>query len=107
MNAAAAIRRARQQAGLTQVELARRAGTSQATLSAYERGSKRPSVATLERLLSAAGLRLAVVPGARLPDRGELERRGRVLADVLTLAEALPARHEPRLGFPRLPDGPA
>lgn len=35
---------ARRAAGLTQVELAKRAGTSQATLSAYERGLKTPSL---------------------------------------------------------------
>ena len=32
----------------------------------------------------------------------ELRRRGRILADVLSLAEALPSRHEPRLRYPRL-----
>src|SRR3954452_16387572 len=51
---------ARTRAGLSQAELARRAGTSQATVSAYESGSKQPSVATFSRLLAAAGARLTV-----------------------------------------------
>lgn len=52
------FRQARQRAGLTQEELARRAGTSRPTVSAYESGRKSPSLATAERLLAAAGARL-------------------------------------------------
>jgi transcriptional regulator with XRE-family HTH domain len=47
---------------LTQEELARRAGTSRPTLSAYEHGRKSPTVATFARLLSGAGWELAVQP---------------------------------------------
>lgn len=43
---------------MTQETLARRAGTSQSTLSAYERGLKTPSLAVVERLLYALGYRL-------------------------------------------------
>lgn len=50
--------RARGSAGLTQEELARRAGTSRPTLSAYEHGRKSPTVATFARLLSEAGWEL-------------------------------------------------
>lgn len=35
---------ARRSRGMTQIELAEKAGTSQATLSAYERGLKSPSL---------------------------------------------------------------
>ncbi len=52
------IREARAAASLTQAELARRAGTSQPTVAAYEAGDKIPNVATLERLLRAAGTTL-------------------------------------------------
>jgi transcriptional regulator with XRE-family HTH domain len=45
---------------MSQGELARRAHTSQPTLSAYENGRKSPSVATMERLLAATGHRLAI-----------------------------------------------
>lgn len=46
---------ARRSRGMTQVELASRAGTSQATLSAYERGLKSPSLKVAQRLLEATG----------------------------------------------------
>lgn len=45
---------------MTQESLARRAGTSQSTLSAYERGIKTPSLAVAERILYALGYRLDV-----------------------------------------------
>ena len=48
--------------GLTQEELARRAGTSRPTLSAYEHGRKSPTVTTFVRLLAQAGWDLAVQP---------------------------------------------
>jgi transcriptional regulator with XRE-family HTH domain len=103
MNAAASLREARLAAGLTQSALARRAGTSQATLSAYESGRKVPSLDTLERLLSAAGARLAIRRPTAPPTEAQLARRGRTLEDVIALAEALPVRHERDLRYPRLP----
>src|ERR1700727_1326572 len=54
--------RVRGDAGLTQEELASRAGTSRTTLSAYEHGRKSPTVATFARLLSRAGWDLAAEP---------------------------------------------
>jgi transcriptional regulator with XRE-family HTH domain len=56
------LEQARVSAGLTQEELARRAGTSRTTLSAYEHGRKSPTAATLARLLSGAGWELAARP---------------------------------------------
>ena len=56
------IRVARAQAGLTQLQLADRTGTSQPTVAAYESGTKIPSADTLERLLRTAGFRLATLP---------------------------------------------
>ncbi|MDM4764319.1 helix-turn-helix domain-containing protein [Galbitalea sp. SE-J8] len=50
----AEIRAARRAAALTQLELARRCAISQPKLSAYERGSLRPSDETLQRILQAA-----------------------------------------------------
>ena len=105
MDTATQLRAARERAGLTQARLAARAGTSQATLSAYETGRKRPSVETFARLLAAAGARLAVEPGPpprAQPSTAQLRRAGRVLADVLALAEALPSRPERELRYPRL-----
>jgi predicted nucleotidyltransferase/DNA-binding XRE family transcriptional regulator len=64
MDAAELLRLARQRAGLTQAELARRAGTSQSAIARYESGVTSPSVRTLERLLYVLGqqLRLTVEP---------------------------------------------
>jgi transcriptional regulator with XRE-family HTH domain len=105
VNVEAALRRARTRAGLTQAELAEMADTSQAAVSAYESGRKRPSVDTLERLLSAAGARLVVQPdrGRLIVPSGQRHREtGRALVDVLALAELLPTRHSSELAFPRL-----
>ena len=104
MNPAATLKEARRTASLSQSALARRAGTSQATISAYESGAKEPGISTLERLLAATGHRLEVgdAPAVRPPTRAEIARRGRVLAEVLGLAEALPARRRGKLTYPRL-----
>jgi transcriptional regulator with XRE-family HTH domain len=105
MQAGVALREARTAAGLSQAALAERAGTSQATISAYENGTKQPSVPTLSRLLAATGSRLTVAPAAQPvlePSARQLKRTARTLADVLLLAEALPVRHRRTLGYPRL-----
>jgi transcriptional regulator with XRE-family HTH domain len=62
MDAGELLERVRVSSGLTQEELARRAGTSRPTLSAYEHGRKSPTVATFARLLSGAGWELAAEP---------------------------------------------
>jgi uncharacterized protein (DUF433 family)/transcriptional regulator with XRE-family HTH domain len=49
---------ARRVSGLSQAELARRGRTSQATISAYERGLKSPSLNVTERLLDVMGCEL-------------------------------------------------
>lgn len=56
------LERARQDSGLTQDEVARRARTSRPTLSAYEHGRKSPTLDTAVRVLGATGHELAVVP---------------------------------------------
>jgi len=55
-----ALRDARTRAGLSQAELARRAGTSQPALARYETGAALPTIPTLERLLSGCGQRLRI-----------------------------------------------
>lgn len=52
---------ARTRAGLTQVELAERMGTSQSAVARLESGKARPSVATLEKLAAATGSKLRIV----------------------------------------------
>lgn len=58
MTLAETLHRARSAAGLTQTQLAARAGTSQPAVNRYERGFALPSIPTLERLLRACGLEL-------------------------------------------------
>lgn len=62
LDAARLLEQVRTSAGLTQEELARRAGTSRPTLSAYEHGRKSPMVATFARLLAEAGWELGAQP---------------------------------------------
>jgi predicted nucleotidyltransferase/DNA-binding XRE family transcriptional regulator len=56
----ALLRDARRLAGLTQVELGRRAGVTQSVISAYESGARQPSLPTLARLVAATGWELAL-----------------------------------------------
>jgi predicted nucleotidyltransferase/DNA-binding XRE family transcriptional regulator len=50
------LREARKKSGLSQAELARRAGVTQSVVSAYESAARQPSLPTLDRLVSATGL---------------------------------------------------
>jgi len=95
MEPGALIAAARRRSALTQAELARRAGTSQPVISAYEHGRRDPSVGTLARLIEAAGERLAitaVAPRSDLPPPRDLDGHNRRLLDVLSLADAVPRR---------------
>ena len=60
MSSGSLLRDARNRAGLTQAELARRAGTTQSVISAYESDRRQPALATLEGLVKATGLELEV-----------------------------------------------
>jgi len=71
------IGQARRTAGLTQVALARLAGTSRPTLSAYERARKSPTLETADRIVHAAGFALEIVP--RVEFREIAAVRGRTL----------------------------
>lgn len=77
--------------------LAQAAGTSHSTLSAYEHGAKTPNVATLDRIVNAAGFALDRQLCMRVADGG---RRGEELAAVLELAAEFPARHTTTLDCP-------
>lgn len=74
------VRRLRSESGLTQTELAERARTSQPAIAAYETGRKSPTLATLERLASAAGRELAI--GFHPPMTRE-ERRSLALHEAI------------------------
>ena len=57
---ASAVIDARNRAGLTQQELARRMGTTQPVVARLESGGTRPSMRPLERLAKATGSRLLI-----------------------------------------------
>lgn len=73
------LREARHRAGLSQVELASRAGTSQPAIARYEKARSMPDLSTLHRLVEACGLelRLELVrpdPQREANERAALER---------------------------------
>ncbi|MGH3281575.1 MAG: helix-turn-helix domain-containing protein [Trebonia sp.] len=61
---AKALRRAREEAGLSVSTLARNAHTSRAAIHAYETGTREPNVATALRLLKACGYTMGIIPAA-------------------------------------------
>jgi transcriptional regulator with XRE-family HTH domain len=99
MSAATTLQAARRRAGLSLRALAERAGTSHATLLAYESGAKVPRVDTLTRILRAAGFAVDFELTAR-PEGDDAAARGRELVAVLELAARFPARHEQALAYP-------
>lgn len=78
MSPSVLIRDARTAAGLTQAELAERAGVTQSEIARLERGGGNPTFLTLERVLHAAGHRLeltAVEQGLRTVDETLIEQQ--------------------------------
>ena len=93
------IREIRRESGLRQAELARRAAVPRSVVSAYEHGHRQPGVDALARLAAAAGLELQIGRPAGPIDTA---RAGRILEQVLDLAEALPSRRRGELAYPPL-----
>jgi transcriptional regulator with XRE-family HTH domain len=85
--------------GLSQAELARRAGLDRSVLNAYAHGRRQPSVAALGRIAGAAGLALELVPGGV---DAAAEHAGTILAQVLDLAGSMPYRPRAELEYPPL-----
>lgn len=89
MEFSAVIRDARNAAGITQLELANRAGTAQPAVAAYESGGRTPSLATLERLLDACEYDIEVIA------RPRVRRGANSLAELAqTIEEDLEDRQE-------------
>lgn len=88
MSGAELLSRVRRLAGLSQDELARRAGTSRTAVSAYEHGRKSPSLDTVDRLVTSAGYELEARP--RIDFVSVPATRGRVVR-VPTRLPQLPA----------------
>ncbi len=97
--AAELIREIRRASGLRQAELARRAGLPRSVVNAYEHSRRQPGVDALARLAAAAGLELRIGASSAPVDP---VRAGRILAQVLDLAEALPGRRRATLEYPPL-----
>lgn len=93
------IREIREAAGISQAELARRAGLTRSVVNAYEHGARQPGVDALARIAAAAGMQLSFAPQAPAVDP---VRAGRLLEQVLGLAEALPYKPSQKLKFPPL-----
>jgi transcriptional regulator with XRE-family HTH domain len=85
--------------GLSQAELARRAGLPRSVLNAYLHGGREPGTNSLLRIAAAAGMGLGV--DRRTPPV-DADRAGHILVQVLELAEALPFRPRGDMQFPPL-----
>ena len=98
-SAAALIGRIHRASGLSQAELARRAGIPRSVLNAYIRGHREPGADALLRIAAAAGQRLELTERKPPVDP---ERAGGILVQVLELAEALPFRPRAEMPYPPL-----
>jgi predicted nucleotidyltransferase/DNA-binding XRE family transcriptional regulator len=91
-SAGALLRQARTRAGLSQAELAARAGVTQSVISAYESGHRQPAIPTLAALVDAAGYELGLSlrrhPGRLARLSGPVGRRVRRLRHDLVAAAA-------------------
>ena len=80
-------------------KLARLAGTSHATLLAYESGKKIPSVTTFLRILDACGYAVNFELERRIREADGIDR-GEELAAVLELASRFPSRLPRQMNSP-------
>lgn len=92
MTPAELIHDARDAAGYSQAELARRAGTSQPAVARYEAGAVSPSVKTLDRLLRACGQTL-VLSAVEAPAADMSGRLARLVRERRAEIRALARSH--------------
>src|ERR1044072_5770209 len=98
-SAASVIDAIHRRSGLSQAELARRAGIPRSALNVYLHGHREPGTETTLRIASAGGLDVQL--GKREPPVDQ-ERASRILVQVLELAEALPFRPRAEMQYPSL-----
>ena len=98
--AAGCLASARQLAGLSLREVARRARTSHATLHTYETGKKTPSVATFLRILETCGFAVDFELSVRIRWQDGIYR-GDELEQVLSLAGEFPSRVSRYMDYPK------
>jgi transcriptional regulator with XRE-family HTH domain len=94
------LREIQRRSGLSQAQLARRAGLPRSVINTYLRGHREAGTDALSRIAAAGGLELRVAP--RTPPV-DAKLAGRRLAQVLDLAESLPFKREKKLRYPKLP----
>src|SRR4051794_7199330 len=99
MSAATVIADVLEQSGLSQAELARRAGVPRSVLNSYLKGHREPGGDALLRLVAAGGATLGLE--MRRPPV-DPERASTILNQVLGLAEALPFRPRGEIAYPPL-----
>lgn len=85
---------ARRRCGITQSELAERAGVVRPLISQYETGKKDPSVSMLARLLDACGMELRMEASAVTDANRDQYRRDRDVGPEQARRNALRARRE-------------
>ncbi|MGI5220592.1 helix-turn-helix transcriptional regulator [Nocardia sp. CA-290969] len=84
------LTQAREAAGLSQAGLAQAAGTSQPTLSSYERGQKSPTLETAARIVGEAGFEFALTPKIDFVEAGTI--RGRPISTPTVLPRLAPEK---------------
>lgn len=104
MSQATVLKRLREEAGLTQAQLAARIGIPASVLSAYENGKREPRVDVFFRAVGALGLDVTYEPSSR--DAGlrlvvpDAEEKAKILVHVTELAIAMPRRDRGELQYP-------
>lgn len=98
-NSAPLVAEIQRRSGLSQAQLARRAGIPRSVLNVYIRGHREPGADALMRIASAGGFRLDLQERKPPVDP---ERASRILVQVLELAEALPFRPRAEMQYPPL-----
>lgn len=101
MSAASLVADILRKSGLSQAELARRAGLPRSVLNAYLRGNREPGADALLRIAGAAGVRVGLEERKPPVDP---QRASFILNQVLGLAEALPYRPRAEMAYPPLKD---
>ena len=88
---------ARRAAGLSQAELAERAGVQRSALSMYETGAREPGVDTFFKLLTATG---AAIEAERVGARIDCWRNSAIFSSLTSVLEAVPVKSAGPLRFP-------
>jgi len=99
--AARIVRLARERSGLSQRDLSARSGVPQSLISRYEAGTVEPGLATVQRLVNAAGVVMTIdVDGLRLIDTTRMptvEETEGIERGFTRMLKRLPADQQPAI----------